>query len=822
VRTFAGLLVLEKKMGKTLIIAEKPSVARDLAAALGGFTKNADGALESDAVIISSAVGHLLKLSLPEGVDKGWDLAVLPVIPPNFNLSPIPKTESQLKLLGRMLRRPNIDFVVNACDAGREGELIFRYIYLALGCRLPMKRMWLQSMTPDAMRDSFHNMMDGREKESLFHAAQCRSEADWLIGINTTRALTKLRDLQVSNDGVASAGRVQSPTLAIICDREWAILGFVPRDFWEVRGTFRLASGTYDGKWSDPFFKKIDGDDVKRADRLFDHSKALEIEARCRGINPSLVADESKPTSSSPPKLFDLTGLQREANKKFGFSAKNTLDIAQVLYERHKVLTYPRTASTALPEDYIETVKKTLSSLAGTPMGDHAARVLTNNWVKPDKRIFNNAKITDHFAIIPNGQRPSGLSPDEAKIYDLVTRRFVAAFHPAAQYLQTTRTTTVGIDQFMASGSVLVSEGWLQVYGRDVSEPDTKSLCKLITGEPAATEGIKLVGLKTSPPERFTEATLLGAMESAGKLIDDEDLRDAMKESGLGTPATRAATIEELLSVDKQYLFRDKKYLVPSQKGLDIIKLMRTNNIEILTSPQLTGEWEKKLLLMEQGKYTRAAFMSEVKETTQRIVEIIRQKAGTIPQPEAKPIDAPCPKCSGTVVDKGKTYACSACDFKIWREIAGRTLSQAEAESLLRDKVTAKLDGFLSKSKTKFSTRLKLSAGFDKVEFDFEPVAPPAGERKAVGACPKCASAVIVAGDNYACEKSFATPKSCDFRLWGTVASLKVKESDISLLLAERRTGLIEGFRSKAKRPFSAHLALKSNHEVGFEFEDKA
>jgi len=809
-------------MGKTLIVAEKPSVARDIATSLGGFSKNADGTLESASVVISSAIGHLLKLSLPEGVDKGWDLSVLPVIPPTFSLAPIPKTESQLKLLGRVLRRSDITSIVNACDAGREGELIFRYVYLALGCRLPMKRMWLQSMTPDAMRDSYRNMVDGREKDSLFHAAQCRSEADWLIGINTTRALTKLRDLQVSNDGIASAGRVQSPTLAIICDREWAIRNFVARDFWEVRGTFRLASGSYEGKWSDPFFKRNDGDDAQKADRLFDHSKALEIEARCRGVNPSSVVDESKPTSSAPPKLFDLTGLQREANKKFGFSAKHTLDVAQALYETHKVLTYPRTNSTALPEDYIETVKKTLDALSGTPMADHAARVLTNNWVKPDKRIFDNSKISDHFAIIPNGSRPSGLSQDEAKIYDLVTRRFVAAFHPAAQYLQTKRTTTVGIDQFLATGSVLVSEGWLQVYGRDVNDADTKSLCKLITGEAAATEGIKVIGLKTSPPERYTEATLLGAMEGAGKLVEDEDLRDAMKESGLGTPATRAATIEDLLSVAKQYMYRDKKYLVPTQKGLDIIQLMRSNNIEILTSPQLTGEWEKKLLLMEQGKYTRAAFMQEVKETTKRIVEIIRQKAGTIPQPDAITIGVPCPKCSGTVADKGKTFACTGCDFKVWREIAGRTLSQAEAESLLRDKVTAKLDGFVSKSRSKFSARLKLAADGSKIEFDFDPVAPPVGERQAVGKCPKCASDVIIASDNYACEKSFLTPKSCDFKLWGTVASLKVKEADIRQLLAERRTGLIEGFRSKAKRPFSAHLALKSNHEVGFEFEERS
>ncbi len=738
-------------MGKTVIIAEKPSVAADIAKALGGFRRCEDG-WERDDAIVSNAIGHLVELALPEGEDRGYELPALPIIPPRFSLQPINKTASQLRLLAKLLKRSDVDQVVNACDAGREGELIFRYIYLITGCRKSMKRMWLQSMTPGAIKDAFASMRTGESMEPLFHAAQCRSEADWLIGINGTRALTKLHELKTRQRGTSNAGRVQTPTLAILVELENRIRTFVPKDYWEVHATFRAAAGKYVGKWFDPGFKKPDDEDSK-ADRLFDVQRAKAIEAKCAGVVPSSVKDESKPTSKAPPKLFDLTTLQRECNGKFGLSAKQTLDIAQALYQNHKVLTYPRTDAAALPEDYGDKTKEVLSSLKGTEYGEHAERVLSNDWVRPnDKRIFDNSKISDHFAIIPTGEQPSGLSDVEGKVYDLVVRRFVAAFHPAAEYLQTTRVTVVAGESFKSDGRVLLKEGWLAVYGKDASDDDVPKLTPVAAGEVPVNESVRAVGLKTKPPSRLTEATLLAAMENAGRLVDEDDLRDAMKDRGLGTPATRAATIEGLLSdrdsrggPKEPYLRRDKKELVPQAKAMDLIAMLKENGIEALTSPRMTGDWEHKLLLMQQGKYGRAQFMAEIADMTRHIVDQIRRKAASIPIPAAEVLSAACPKCSGVVHDAGRTYACQSCDFKLWKEVAGRNLSSQEAETLLKDGHLPTLDGFVSKARKKFSAGLKLSAEKDKVEFVFEERDGGAGDggtRKprgeAIKDCPKC------------------------------------------------------------------------------------
>lgn len=821
-------------MGKALIIAEKPSVARDIAAALGGFKKNSDDVLERDDALVSSGIGHLVQLALPEGVDKGWELPALPVIPANFSLEPIQKTAAQLRLLGKLIKRADVDCVINACDAGREGELIFRYIYLILGCKKPIKRMWLQSMTADAIRDAHRNMRTGAQMDALFQAAMSRSEADWLVGVNATRALTKFRDRQgIEGDGVASAGRVQTPVLALLYDREMAINNFVPRDYWEIHGEFRLVAGSYGGKWFDPKFQKSDDDSLK-AERIFDSEQAKEIEAKCRGCDPESVTEESKPTTSAPPKLYDLTTLQREANSKYGFSAKQTLDIAQALYESHKVLTYPRTDATALPEDYIDTAKKTLATFDGTQYAPHAQRVLSNGWVRPNKRIFDNAKISDHFAIIPNGNKPSSLSADEAKIYSLVVKRFIAAFHPAAEYLQTTRITVVSGESFKSQGSVLVSEGWLAVYGREVEcdGEGGKSLCKLVPGESATTESVKRVGLKTEPPQRYTEATLLSAMENAGRLVDDDELKEAMKARGLGTPATRAAVIEELLSASKSYARRDKKYLVITQKGIQIIELLRNLGVEMLTSPEMTGDWEHKLSLIEEGKYTRREFMEQVRNLATQIVERIREKAFSMPdkskaksggaQGEPVNLSAPCPKCDGLMAGNGMKYSCQACDFGVWREVAGRILSPEEVDALLREKITPVLDGFISsKTKKTFSAQLKLSDAMDKLEFVFpQTPASPVAMGEALGKCPKCGDDVVEARGHYFCAKSLSRERGCDFKIWGEISNKKISKSIVKTLLAQRRTGLLDGFKSnRTKNSFSAFLVMNSSHEITFEFE---
>src|ERR1043165_7123422 len=506
-------------MGKALIIAEKPSVASDIAKALGGFTKDASGEFfESDKYVLSSAVGHLLELCVPDEfeVKRGkWSFAHLPMIPPHFGLRPIEKSEPRLKVLMRLIKRKDVDALVNACDAGREGELIFRNIARHTHARHPIKRLWLQSMTPAAIREGFAHLRGDPEMLPLADAAVCRSESDWLVGINGTRAMTAFNS-KTGGFHLTPLGRVQTPTLAVVVEREEKIKKFVSKDYWEIHGTFAAQAGEYVGRWFDEQFQKPkegENGDVK-AERLWDAERAEAIRAKCTG-QPGIVTEESKPTAQMSPLLFDLTSLQREANSRFGFSAKNTLGLAQALYEKHKVLTYPRTDSRALPEDYLGTVKETLAMLSHTPYGTFADQVLKNDWVKPNKRIFNNAKVSDHFAIIPTSLAPKHLSEPEAKLYDMVTKRFLAVFYPAAEFLVTTRITRVEGEPFKSEGKVMVNAGWLAVYGKEAQDEDAPALVKVDPHETVKTTKIEVKAEQTKPPPRFTEATLLGAMESA-------------------------------------------------------------------------------------------------------------------------------------------------------------------------------------------------------------------------------------------------------------------------------------------------------------------
>lgn len=725
-------------MGKILIVAEKPSVARDIALALGGFHRNGDF-LESDTAVVSSAVGHLVEIFAPEAETSGRDLASLPVIPVEFSLRSIPKTEDQFNLLRRLMSRPDVDRIANACDAGREGELIFRLIYEHAKCSLPTMRMWLQSMTADAIRDAFRTMKPGTAFDDLASAAKCRSESDWLVGINGSRGISRLNERKSSRAEVMSVGRVQTPTLAILVHQEAKIRNFVPQDYWEVFGTFCVASGSYTAKWLNPSVKPDVEGSESVSDRFFDKAQAEAIVSKIAGQNPASVKDESKAVTKQPPKLFDLTSLQKEANKRYKLSAKQTLDIAQALYEKYKATTYPRTDAKALPEDYIPKTKDVMSSFSGTPYEVHSSRVLANSWIRPDKRIFDNSKISDHFAIIPTGQRPEGLTPIESKVYDLIVLRFIAAFHPAAEFNQTTRTTIVAGEHFKCSGKVLTQPGWLVVTGQEKDDEDkTPALCGYTPGEVATTTKIETKSSRTKPPPRYTEATLLSAMEHAGKLIeDDDDLRDAMKERGLGTPATRASIIEVLLN-DKDannkpkepYARRsDNGTLVPSPKGIGLIDFLESNGIELLASPRLTGEWENKLLLMEKGAYSRPQFMSEIADMTRGIIEVIRTQAKNVALPAASVVAAPCPRCGGQVGAVGLFYECqTGCGFKLWKEIAGRVLKTAEVSDLIEHGTVGPLDGFISKTKKKFSASLNLGEDF-RVSFSLEerPTADPDG-----------------------------------------------------------------------------------------------
>ncbi|WP_321950795.1 DNA topoisomerase III, partial [Burkholderia cenocepacia] len=818
-------------MSKALIIAEKPSVANDIARALGGFTKH-DEYYESDDFVLSSAVGHLLEIAAPEEyeVKRGkWSFAHLPVIPPHFDLNPIAKSESRLKVLTKLMKRKDVDRLINACDAGREGELIFRLIAQHAKAKQPVQRLWLQSMTPQAIRDGFANLRSDSDMQPLADAARCRSEADWLVGINGTRAMTAFN----SKGGgffLTTVGRVQTPTLSIVVEREEKIRRFIPRDYWEVKAEFACAGGFYEGKWFDPKFKRDEFDPEKRDSRLWSLPAAETIVAACRD-QVGTVSEESKPSTQLSPLLFDLTSLQREANSRFGFSAKNTLGLAQALYEKHKVLTYPRTDARALPEDYLSTVQSTLEMLKESHNYlPHAKQVLDKGWVKPNKRIFDNSKISDHFAIIPTLQAPKSLSEPEQKLYDMVVKRFLAVFFPAAEFRVTTRITEVAGHHFKTEGKVLVEPGWLQVYGRDAEGADA-NLVPVQKDEKVKTDEIAAVALVTKPPARYSEATLLSAMEGAGKLVEDDELREAMAAKGLGTPATRAAIIEGLLG--EKYLLREGRELIPTAKAFQLMTLLRGLGVKELTAPELTGEWEYKLSQMERGNLGRDAFMQEIARMTQQIVKRAKEyDSDTIPGDYAT-LETPCPNCGGQVKENYRRFACTKCDFSISKIPGSRQFEIPEVEELLQKKEIGPLSGFRSKMGRPFSAILKLS--FDdetknyKLEFDFgqdqggeEGEAPDFSAQEPVGACPKCKGRVFEHGMSYVCEHSVANPKTCDFRSGKVILQQEITREQMGKLLADGRTDLLPNFKSsRTGRNFKAFLVKQPDGKIGFEFEKK-
>jgi DNA topoisomerase-3 len=829
-------------MGKQLVIAEKPSVAADIARALGGLVKH-DDYFEGEAYVVSSAIGHLLELACPEEyeVKRGkWTFTHLPVIPPRFDLKPIEKTEGRLKALTRLIKRKDIDGVVNACDAGREGELIFNYIAQHTKTQKPVRRLWLQSMTQQAIRDGFSRLRQSADMQGLADAAMCRSESDWLVGINGTRAMTAFNS-KTGGFHLTTVGRVQTPTLAIVVEREKKIRAFVPRPYWEVEARFAVAAGEYTGRWFDERFSKAkhEGDEHARADRVWDEETAKAIVAACAN-KPVQASEESKPESRLSPLLFDLTSLQREANARFGFSAKTTLSIAQALYEKHKVLTYPRTDSRCLPEDYLGTVKATLAMLTGEGAGKghnevllsqyapFAHQILARNWVLPNKRIFNNAKVSDHFAIIPTLQAPKNLSEIEQKLYDYVVKRFLAVFFPAAEYQVTTRITRVGEHPFKTEGKVLVNPGWLAVYGKGNQEGEEGTLPRLEQDEKIAVEAVGLKATETRPPPRYSEATLLSAMEGAGKMVEDEELKAAMAGRGLGTPATRAQIIENLIA--EQYMLREGRELIPTAKGFSLLTLLTGLGVRELTAPELTGDWEWKLGRIEKGELTRAEFMREIAEMTRHIVERAKSyDSDTIPG-DFGVLVTPCPKCGGTVRETYKKFQCSGCDFALWKIIAGRQFDPREVETLIAERSVGPLTGFRNRMGRPFVAVVRLN---DKCETEFDFGQAREGEegeaevvdfsgQESLGKCPKCGSAVYERGNAYVCEKSVGVEKTCDFRSGKIILLQPVERTQMQKLLTERRTDLLKEFISaRTRRKFSAFLVVGSDGKVGFEFEKR-
>lgn len=850
-------------MTKTLVIAEKPSVAQDIVRALtpvaGKFEKHEDH-FESDRYVVTSAVGHLVEIQAPEEFDvkRGkWSFAHLPVIPPYFDLKPVDKTKSRLNAVVKLARRKDVTELVNACDAGREGELIFRLIEQYAGgakggLNKPVRRLWLQSMTPQAIRDGFGNLRSDQQMQGLASAARSRSEADWLVGINGTRAMTAFN----SRDGgffLTTVGRVQTPTLSLVVEREEKIRQFVSRDYWEIHAGFHAEAGEYLGKWFDPQWKKVADDPEARADRVWNVERAREIADAVRGKAAS-VTEESKPTTQASPLLFDLTSLQREANGKFGFSAKTTLALAQSLYERHKALTYPRTDSRALPEDYLPVAKDTFGMLATSGMrhlAPYARQALDENYVRPSKRIFDNAKVSDHFAIIPTTQAPSGLSEAEQKLYDLVVRRFMAVFFPSAEYMVTTRISQVVGHSFKTEGKVLVKPGWLAIYGKEAANEveDGKAgdkgqpLVPVKPGEMTHTEYAEAKALKTKPPARYSEATLLGAMESAGKQVEDEELRSAMQEKGLGTPATRAAIIEGLLT--EKYMLREGRELIPTAKAFQLMTLLRGLGVEELSRADLTGEWEYKLAQMEKGQLSREAFMQQIATMTERMVKKAKEyDRDTIPGNYAT-LSTPCPNCGGVVKENYRRYACTGadgrgdgCGFSFTKSPAGRTFEPAEAEALLRERRIGPLEGFRSKAGWPFTAEVTIvrdeEAGNFKLEFDFgdDRAGEASGELVEftdgpLGPCPICGAPVHEHGSNYVCSKAVPTAAqptpSCTFKSGKVILQQPVEREQMAKLLATGKTDLLDKFVSmRTRRNFKAFLAWdKEAGKVNFEFEPR-
>jgi DNA topoisomerase-3 len=730
-------------MSKTLVIAEKPSVGQDLARVLQGPFQKSEGYLEGPEHVITWAVGHLVQLAEPDAYDpkyKSWRMADLPIVPERFKLVVRDeRSRKQMNVVSKQLAREDIEEVVNACDAGREGELIFAYLYEKAKASKPVRRLWLNSMTTAAMRDALASLRPAEEFALLEQAARSRSEADWIVGMNATRAAT-IR-LRSSFDGAVSLGRVQTPTLAIIARREEEIRAFEPEPYWLVDAKF--AAGPLEGEQPSGERVYVGRFHAANKPRIASAEEAMAVVQACEGRTATITKLEKKEQREKAPMLYDLTTLQREANNRYGFSAKRTLGAAQRLYEEHKALTYPRTNSRYLPSDMVEEIKPTAELVGAQPEYRKAAEYVTALDVLPLGRVVNDEKVTDHHAIIPTRSQHQldKMGPDDRRIYDMVARRFLAVFHPEAVFENTRVETTVpaggpekdGGYVFRTRGKLLLVPGWRGVYDEvatgssptadgkgDEDEVADQQLPRLLEGEDVQTREIESLRKETKPPRRYSDASLLGAMETAGKLVDDEELREAMKDSGIGTPATRSAIIERLIAV--AYVERDGRALVATEKGLNVIRLL---NEHALTSPSLTGSWEQRLGKIERGEDSRKKFMGDIAGFAQETVKQLDETLKDVRIPRARL--GPCPVCGHEIVENRKGYSCWAredpgCGFVIWKAKAGKQLPIAVARELIKRGYTeGAVTGFRGRSGRSFRAHLALSQteeGKWRVEFD--------------------------------------------------------------------------------------------------------
>jgi DNA topoisomerase-3 len=846
-------------VGKSLIITEKPSVARDIAAVFGNLEDH-DGWFEGDDYIVTFAVGHLFELPPPEEVNpewKAWTLDKLPMIPEAFALKPKQGHSERIRTIKKLAARADVDGLVNACDAGREGELIFREIAQYLGNTKPVLRLWLQSMTTQAIRNGFEALVPGEEKELLGQAAECRAWSDWLIGMNATRALTKRLKTR-SERGAWSAGRVQTPTLALLVGRELEVLAHVPRPYWKVEGSFEHEGQTYSGTWFDPDFKARDDDEAKD-DRIFDEARARAIVQAVTAAQ-GMAEETRKPSRETAPPLFDLTSLQREGNRRFGWSAKRTLGAAQRCYDGHKILTYPRTDSRCLPDDYRATVDELMRTFAGAgdrqgavAFGDYAdaAARLKKQGLTNTKRTFDDSRVSDHFAIIPTGVLPGdGLSGDDRRLYDLVVRRFLGTFHPPAVWERVERVTLAAGERFRTRARSLQEPGWRAVLTRSGEDEESTTLPPLRPGADAVsdvavtTRAAELEVEETRPPPRITEGRILSLMENAGKQIEDEDLAAALHEKGIGTPATRADIIENLIR--KGYVVRTGKALRPTVKGIRLIDILKRIHADRISSPELTGEIEHHLAQVEKGERSSRDFMREIEDYTREIVEIAKTFEYEDLYGHEEPIGE-CPVCGRPVYEAAWFYTCERtqrkkgeeddrCPLVLWKDTSGRYLDRRHAALLLKEGKTGVLDGFMARDGRLYKGELEIlreewkvkvrsmgssdDAASDQPDYDVNP--------EPLGRCPFDEDCGIVESPTqFLCERKLKElesgkdpelPKGCGFALPRTVCKREITREEALVYLANRRTDVLTDFTSRYGRPFSATLVLKENGRHGFEF----
>ncbi len=784
-----------------VVITEKPSVAKDIAKVLK-ISQKKEGYFDSPDMQITWAFGHLIQLVDPDRYDdslKNWSFDTLPILPETFQteVGADNGVQTQYSIIEKLLKQEALTEVICATDAGREGELIFRYIYEKAECKVPIKRLWISSQTDKAILDGFKSLKPGEEYVPLFHSAISRSEADWLIGMNATRAYSIGYSY---GSGVMSVGRVQTPVLKLIVDRHREYTHFIPETFFEIFADCDHKNGAFKAKWF-----------LDKQDRLTDREKAGTLHKKIQKTpEGKILSTTHKSKKEVPPLLYDLTELQKEANRKFKFSADETLKLMQTLYEQHKLLTYPRTSSRYLSKDIEPTLPDLLEKCGTLDLYKDLVAPLTKEATpKIHQKLINDKKVTDHHAIIPTDKKPSleALSENEKKIYDLVVKRFIANFYPPCEKALSEICVDIAGESFKATGTIIKKQGWRSVYqGEDTDTPKKGKkdapetiLPDVAKGDTVRIKDSKLNEGKTKAPQLYTEASILAAMETAGKAIEDEELRDAMKDCGLGTPATRAQIIERLLKVN--YITREKNKLTPTEKGIKLISVIQDQD---LLSAELTGEWEKKLNDMAQNQFDRGEYMNQIKEFTKRIIQNVKN------QQSLKDNLGNCPKCEELVIETKLAYSCSSwkekgCTFAIWKTIAGRAISLEEAQTLLKEEKLPTMEGFKTKEGKDFSAGIELIDDVVKLRYPQEKV----------GDCPLCGNEIIETPKAYSCSSWRET--QCKMVIWKVIAKRPISKDEAILLLKDQKTPLLKGFKSKQGKDFDTKLVLQ-NGKVQFDF----